>query len=266
MPLRWGPGPVFVHESIAATRRWQFYALRSLFVLGLLAALGLGVALDAPGGRQARHLGPDQGPRRAREVLLLRDRDHPAHAGAPRRPGRDRRGDLPRPRPGQPDAHARHRPGRRRDRAGQAGRSARPGPGLVAATVPVLALAGLLGGIIFEAILALTLITLALAVLGCTLALAISVRATKTHEVLMAVYGIEVVWVLGPLVWQLLPSSRVLPGIPDWLVGINPFVLAWAPYAWPKYSSVEWLAGVLGGVMAISAGLTSTRCSGSGPR
>src|SRR5689334_4708561 len=41
MPLRWGPGPVFVHESIAATRRWQLYALRSLFVLGLVAALGL---------------------------------------------------------------------------------------------------------------------------------------------------------------------------------------------------------------------------------
>ena len=62
--------------------------------------------------------------------------------------------------------------------------------------MPVLALAGLLGGIIIEAILALTLITLAVAVLGCTLALAISVRATKTHEVLMAVYGIEGVWVL----------------------------------------------------------------------
>ena len=41
MPLHLGPGPVFVHESIAATRRWQIYALRSFFVLGLLAALAL---------------------------------------------------------------------------------------------------------------------------------------------------------------------------------------------------------------------------------
>jgi len=41
MPLRWGPGPVFVQESIAATRRWHFYALRSLFVLGLLAGLAV---------------------------------------------------------------------------------------------------------------------------------------------------------------------------------------------------------------------------------
>ena len=42
MPLRWGPGPVFAYESIAATRRWQTYLLRSLFVLGLLAGLGMG--------------------------------------------------------------------------------------------------------------------------------------------------------------------------------------------------------------------------------
>ena len=39
MPLRFGPGPVFIHESIAATRRWQMYAVRSLFVFGLLLAL-----------------------------------------------------------------------------------------------------------------------------------------------------------------------------------------------------------------------------------
>ena len=75
---------------------------------------------------------------------------------------------------------------------------------LVGATVPVLALAGLLGGIIIEAIATLTLITVALAILGCALALAFSVRATKVHEVLMAVYGIEAVWIVGPLVWSIL--------------------------------------------------------------
>ena len=39
MPLHFGPGPVFVHESIAVTRRWQLYALRSGFVLSLLGGL-----------------------------------------------------------------------------------------------------------------------------------------------------------------------------------------------------------------------------------
>ena len=88
---------------------------------------------------------------------------------------------------------------------------------LVVATVPVLALAGLLGGIIIEAIATLTLITFAMAVLGCALALAFSVRATKVHEVLMAVYGIEAVWILGPIVWSVLEASRVpSTGPPDW--------------------------------------------------
>ncbi len=41
MSMRWGPGPVFIHESIAATRRWQVYALRSFFVLGLLVAMAM---------------------------------------------------------------------------------------------------------------------------------------------------------------------------------------------------------------------------------
>ena len=40
MPLRFGPGPVFIYESISAARRWQVYALRSVFVLSLLAHSG----------------------------------------------------------------------------------------------------------------------------------------------------------------------------------------------------------------------------------
>ena len=50
----------------------------------------------------------------------------------------------------------------------------------VVATIPVLALAGLLGGVIIDAIVSLTLITITLAVFGCSLAMAISVRATRT--------------------------------------------------------------------------------------
>ena len=35
MPARWGLGPVFAYEWLTASRRWQMYALRALFV-GLL--------------------------------------------------------------------------------------------------------------------------------------------------------------------------------------------------------------------------------------
>ena len=44
------PSPVFVYEWITSTRRWQGYALRSLFVLGLLvAALVIGMSREAVG-------------------------------------------------------------------------------------------------------------------------------------------------------------------------------------------------------------------------
>src|SRR5436190_18217309 len=36
---RWGPGPVFVYEWRLASRRWQLYAMRVLFI----AALGTGL-------------------------------------------------------------------------------------------------------------------------------------------------------------------------------------------------------------------------------
>ncbi len=39
--MRLGPGPVFVYEWLTATRRWQLYALRALFVAAILAGLAL---------------------------------------------------------------------------------------------------------------------------------------------------------------------------------------------------------------------------------
>src|SRR4051794_24507003 len=37
--MRLGPGPVFVSEFVTSARRWQVYAIRALFVTGLLAAM-----------------------------------------------------------------------------------------------------------------------------------------------------------------------------------------------------------------------------------
>ncbi len=37
--MRLGPGPVFEFECITSSRRWQLYATRALFVLGLLLAM-----------------------------------------------------------------------------------------------------------------------------------------------------------------------------------------------------------------------------------
>ena len=39
MPMRLGPGPVFVYEWLTAARRWQRYALRALFLGAILVGL-----------------------------------------------------------------------------------------------------------------------------------------------------------------------------------------------------------------------------------
>src|SRR6516225_5533744 len=39
MAFRWGLGPVFAYEWLTATRRWQYYAGRSIYVGLLLAGL-----------------------------------------------------------------------------------------------------------------------------------------------------------------------------------------------------------------------------------
>ncbi len=254
MPLRFGPGPVFIHESVAATRRWQLYALRSLFVLGLLLALAvvLFMVIDVDGRsaasypiRELARLGESFYYAIATVQLALVLLVAPAATAGAICVDRARGTlthmlvtDLT-------DSEI---------VLGKLAARLLPIFALVAATVPVLALAGLLGGIIIEAIATLTLITFALAVLGCALALAFSVRATKAHEVLMAVYGIEAIWIVGPLAWYILEVIGAPFGPPDWYVNLNPFVLAWAPYAWPNAVGIEPYALMLGAATILSAG------------
>ena len=78
---------------------------------------------------------------------------------------------------------------------------------LVIAVVPLLAISLLMGGIIPEALVYLTLTTLAVALLGCSLALALSVRAAKTHEVLMLVFALWAIWLLSCPIWLGAASS-----------------------------------------------------------
>src|SRR5262249_4409905 len=86
---------------------------------------------------------------------------------------------------------------------------------LVLAGAPVMALAPLLGGIVPGSLVALLVISLALAVLGCALALAVSARVSRPHEALAAVYGLEAAWVLAPEVWEMLQADLGLPRVPD---------------------------------------------------
>jgi ABC-type transport system involved in multi-copper enzyme maturation permease subunit len=257
MPLRFGPGPVFIHESIAATRRWQMYALRALFVFGLLlglaAVLLLNMAVLAqPMGSYPIHELAELGESfyyaiatvQLGLVLLVAPAATAGTICADRASGTLTHmlvTDLT----------------CSEIVLGKLAARLVPVFGLVAATVPVLALAGLLGGVIIEAIATLTLITLATAVLGCALALAFSVRVKKVHEALTAVYAIESVWIIGPLVWAVLNQLGVPIGPPAWFTNTNPFVLIWAPYAWPNTVGIEVYLLVPGAALLISAGLVA---------
>ena len=68
---------------------------------------------------------------------------------------------------------------------------------LVAATLPVMELLTLLGGVDPDALLGAFVVTLGVAVLGCCLALVFSIRVRRTHEALLATYAVWGLWLLG---------------------------------------------------------------------
>ena len=126
---------------------------------------------------------------------------------------------------------------------------------MIAATLPVMELLTLLGGVDPDALLKAFVVTLGVAVLGCCLALVFSIRVRRTHEALLATYAVWGLWLLGtPMLNQISRATglsvRVLP------LYVDPFWLAFAPYWWP--GSVGWLAYVsfLAGTLGISSVLT----------
>ena len=74
--------------------------------------------------------------------------------------------------------------------------------GLLLGSLPIVALSMLLGGVDPRAVMGGLLISLGVAVLGCSLALTFSVWASKTHEVLLATYAVMGLWLLA------IPAAR----------------------------------------------------------
>ena len=126
---------------------------------------------------------------------------------------------------------------------------------MIACAVPVASLSALLGGIDFGAIASSFVVSLSLAVLACTLALAISLWAAKTHEVLMAVYMILVGWLVSFPIWLGLSSSGKLMAPPAWFQNANPYVLVFAPYYKPGSVEATDFAAFAGVTLAVSAAL-----------
>ncbi len=96
----------------------------------------------------------------------------------------------------------------------------------VAAAVPVLAITSLFGGMDPAVLGGSFAVVLGLAVLGCALALSLSLWGRKTHEVLLAMYFVWFGWLLLLPVWVVV--TRQLTGRPlpwGWLARTHPFML-----------------------------------------
>jgi ABC-type transport system involved in multi-copper enzyme maturation permease subunit len=235
---RWGLGPVFVYESLLNARRWQVYAARSMFVLLLLVGLAfVWIRKDnlagAPGPspaiyQQMAKLGEWFFYAMAAIQISLILVAAPAAAAGSICIDRARGTlvhmmvtDL-----SDPEIVL-----------GKLGSRLTPIIGLIGCGVPVAALATLLGGVEFSAIAGLFVVSVSLAVLGCTLALTISLWAAKTHEVLMAVYMCGGLWLLALPVWEGFSTSGKRLGPPVWFQKANPFVLVFAQYYQPGFVS-----------------------------
>ncbi len=119
----------------------------------------------------------------------------------------------------------------------------------------MISLAALLGGIDGEAVVGLFAVSAAVAVLGCSLAMSISVEVAKTHEVVMAMLALVAFWLLSLPLWVGIARTYGLPPPPDWFFATNPYVLVFAPYSWPGHFGLLAVGLFVAGSLALSAAM-----------
>jgi ABC-type transport system involved in multi-copper enzyme maturation permease subunit len=257
--VRLGPGPVFAYEWLTTTRRWQLYALRAIF-LGFVL---LGMIFTWQSGPAARNSGQNVSIQSLAtygqllfftivtiELSLVLLAAPAATAGAV---CLDKaRGTL--------DHMLATDLSNTEIVLGKLGVRLIPVLGLIVCLVPLSALASLLGGIDPLALFGSFLTSVACAVLGCALAMALSVWGRKTHEVLMVTYLLLIVWLSSPLLVMILaftlgaarPSS-VPQDLRDWVELANPYVLVYLPYTRPGKAGVLTFLGFTAACFCISA-------------
>jgi ABC-type transport system involved in multi-copper enzyme maturation permease subunit len=249
MDMRFGLGPVFAYEWLRTSRRWQLYALRALFALlvagGFLVVWWTKLAgrplfikdLAATGesffyaliGTQLSLILLTAPAYTAGAICLDKSRGTLAHLLVT---------DL----------------SNTELVLGKLAARLLPVLGLVGCAMPLLFAAMLLGGIDPESAIGACLVTLGTAVLGASLALALSVWARKTHEVLLATYILIAVVVLAHTMWLASFMALSMPP-PSWLSALNPFELAFLPYLRPGSPWLDVQLVFLGVTVLLSAGL-----------
>ncbi len=222
--MRWGPGPVFAFESLIASRRWQVYALRALYVGLLLAGLTLtwgpsdqtihspAQAARIPGVFFRTLIGVQLA------VVLLAAPAATASAVCVDKS----RGTL---------LHAFVTDLTDREIVlGKLGARLPPILSLVACGLPVLAIGSFLGGLDLGAAVGAELVTMGTAAVCCSVALLASVWARKPHQALLLAYTVVGLWVAVGLVvdaiYVLAAPTTVAAMIFDMS---NPIFAAFAP-------------------------------------
>ncbi len=243
-------GPLFSIDARAIARRWLAYAVRSLFIAGLLSALAFGFWVEQ------QEQGSARGTARAgfwffsaitiTQLALVMLVAPAATAGCFCRGAA--RGNL---------VHALVTDLTSAEIVlGKLLARLVPVLGLMACGFPVMTVAAMLGGVDPDAFLAGTLLVGSAAVLGCALGLAFSVWANRTDEALLATYAVLVAWIAACPGWLFFNRiGWLLYGPPDWLTGSNP-VLVIATL--PTSVTVGWIDVLLlvAGMLAVSAAVT----------
>ena len=260
--MRLGPGPVFAYEWLTSTRRWQLYTLRAFFLSFVL----LGMIFTWQTGPAGRNSGQNVSIQSVAwfgqmlfftivsiELSLVLLAAPAATAGAV---CVDKaRGTL--------DHMLATDLSNTEIVLGKLGVRLIPVLGLIICLVPLTALTGLLGGIDPLALFGSFLTSIACAVLGCSLAMALSVWGRKTHEVLMVTYLLIIVWLSSPVLVMIAayalgatrPSS-VPQYVRDWVEFANPYVLVYLPYTTPGRAGVLTFVGFAACCFCVSGLLT----------
>jgi ABC-type transport system involved in multi-copper enzyme maturation permease subunit len=253
MAWRWGPGPVFALELRGAARRWQTYATRAGFVAALFAAF-CAVWQAEVGHRQ--YVSVFQMARAGEQfyyalvgtqLALLLVVAPAATAGAVSQ-DRSRGGLLDLLVTDLSDAEI---------VLGKLCARLLPVLTIMACGMPVAGIAMLTGGILPEALLSAYLVTAGTTVLGCTIALTLSVWASRPAEALLATYMVLALLLLPCFAWKAVGPWLGMTGVPAWLVKTNPFWLALAPHLLPGVTDLSDALAFLGGTLALSAGLAA---------
>lgn len=249
-------GPVFKYEWICATRRWQLYALRALFVGSFL--IGLSIVWMS-----RRTQGPHVPLREMAsfggslyftivsiQLLIVLFATPAVTAGSI---CLDKaRGTL--------DHILTTDLSNSEIVLGKLAVRLIPTVTLVSCVLPVMVLMSLLGGIDPKSLVGSFIVTLGVATFASVLALAISVWGKKTHEVLLVTYLILLAWIMGPFFLMTIARSFASPAaaitVWEFLRITNPFYLVSAPYTQPGKIGYGTWSGFFATCSLFSLGLT----------